>query len=82
MGILSIRKIPKLTIKAAAKAEGKTTFKDSDKISQYAKEAIENFSLSQIINGYDDGSFKPQNSIKREEAAKILFEWINKALIQ
>lgn len=67
-------------IKAAAYEEGSASFTDSDSISGYAREAVENFASSQIVNGYTDGSFKPLNDIARSEAAKIVAEWINKAL--
>ncbi|MGE4283863.1 MAG: S-layer homology domain-containing protein, partial [Clostridia bacterium] len=67
-------------IKAGASDSNSATFIDNDKISQYAEEAIANFAFNKIINGYEDGSFKPISNIKRGEAAKIIAEWINKIL--
>ncbi len=69
-------------IKAAPHKEVSSSFTDTDKISIYAKDAVENFTLSKIINGYTDGSFKPSNNIARNEAAKIIAEWILKVLEQ
>lgn len=50
----------------------KTEFTDGDNISGYAKEAVERLQLSGVISGYEDGSFKPQGSADRAEAAKII----------
>ena len=50
----------------------KTEFIDGGNISDYAKDAVERLQISGIISGYDDGSFKPQGSADRAEAAKII----------
>ncbi len=47
-------------------------FKDSTLVADYAREAISSLSKAGIINGYEDGSFKPQNSITRAEIAKLM----------
>ena len=58
----------------AYKTQGNTiTFTDQDEISQYAKQAIINVQRAGIINGYDDGSFKPNNPITRAETAKLIY---------
>ena len=44
-----------------------------DEISDYAAEAVKRMYALGIINGYEDGSFRPKNSITRAEAAKILY---------
>jgi hypothetical protein len=38
----------------------------------WAREAIENMSKKGVVNGYEDGTFRPQNSITREEFAKMI----------
>ena len=35
---------------------------------------IENACALGIVSGYEDGTFRPQGSIKRQEAAKMLYE--------
>ena len=47
-------------------------FSDSDQISDYAKEYVDLCSQNGIVNGYEDGSFRPKASITRGEAAAIL----------
>ena len=46
-------------------------FKDYDSIQN--KGEVGALVAKKVINGYPDGSFKPQSSIKRGEAAKILY---------
>lgn len=48
-------------------------FTDSADISEYAKESIEILTEMKILNGFEDGSFKPQNRLSRAEAAKIIY---------
>ncbi len=50
------------------------TFADSDAIKSYSKDAVAYFSTNGIVNGYTDGTFKPDNLVKRAEAAKIVYE--------
>ena len=54
--------------------EGKEsiTFTDADSIAEYAEKGVEVCVKAGIINGYQDGSFKPTNKITREEAATML----------
>lgn len=49
-----------------------TSFSDGGEIADYAKEAIEAFGSLGVVNGYSDGSFKPNGNITRAEAAKII----------
>ena len=44
-------------------------FDDNEMISDYAQESIAVMYKGGIINGYDDGTFKPQNSATRAEVA-------------
>ncbi|EPZ62478.1 hypothetical protein H477_5353 [[Clostridium] sordellii ATCC 9714] len=50
--------------------DSKTTFNDID--GHWAKNAIIDFATKGYINGYGDGTFKPDNSITRAEFVKIL----------
>lgn len=52
--------------------EDKPEFVDSEEISGYAKAAIGYFAKKGIINGYEDNTFKPKNTITRAEFAVIL----------
>ena len=47
------------------------SFPDADKISEYAREFVELMRIAGILNGYEDGTFRPQNTATRAEAAKL-----------
>ena len=47
-------------------------YTDSDKISEYARNAVAYCAANKILSGYEDMTFRPQQNITREEAAKIL----------
>jgi hypothetical protein len=51
-------------------------FSDFNSISGYAKEAARALMGLGIINGYEDGSFRPLNTATRAEAALILYRII------
>ena len=55
------------------------SFTDSDEVSAYAKGAVSKLARAGIISGMADGSFRPQASITRAEAAKMLYEFLYKA---
>lgn len=72
-------------IQRAAKAkgitlggEGNLSFKDAKDIADYAKVSVGELSDAKIINGFTDGTFKPNNSITRAETAKIVYSVITK----
>lgn len=49
------------------------SFADADQISNYAKDAVKRCVMAGIVNGYkEDGTFRPQNAIRRCEAAKMI----------
>lgn len=54
----------------AAEADAASSFKDSAQIAGYAKEAIQ--SLTGIVKGYPDGSFRPEDAITRAEFVSLL----------
>ncbi len=51
-------------------------FKDSDQISDYAKDAVDALSSGGIIKGFDDNTFKGNNKITRAEAAQLIYNAI------
>ena len=53
-------------------ASDSVTFADKDAVADYAKNAIAALCGAGIINGYEDGTFKPQSSITRAEIAHLL----------
>lgn len=48
-------------------------FTDTDSIASYANEAVSELVGLKIINGYEDGSFKPRGTATRAEAAKMIW---------
>ena len=56
---------------------GAPEFTDSADISDYASEAVAELSSSGVINGYEDGSFRPGNSLLRSETAKVIYTMIS-----
>lgn len=55
------------------KLEGrKSDFADKGKISDYAKEAVEELAYAKVINGYPDGTFKPKNNITVQEGIVLM----------
>ena len=53
------------------------TFTDADRISDYAKEAVEFMYSIGTISGYPDGKFAPQGKCTRAEAAKLIYAFMN-----
>jgi len=51
---------------------GKLTFLDEEKIGAWAKAAVAKAVAQGLVNGYADGSFRPDAKIKRAEMAVIL----------
>lgn len=54
----------------------KAEFADKDDISEYATDAVNFMSENGYITGYEDGSFKPLNSITRAETAVVLYRML------
>ena len=53
------------------------TFKDSSSISSGYATAVSKMQQSGVVNGYEDGSFRPSGSAKRAEVSKMLMYFIN-----
>lgn len=47
-------------------------FKDSEMISDYAKESVDTLTRADIISGDENNQFNPQDDLTREQAAKII----------
>ena len=62
-----------LTAKGISSANGEKAFKDSDKISDYAKKATDTLSSLGIFSGDENGRFNPKKSASRAEAAKVIY---------
>ncbi len=58
--------------KAESAENGEISFTDSEQIKDYAKEAVAVLSQMKIINGYEDGSFKPLGNATRAETAVVI----------
>lgn len=54
----------------------KTDFADYDNVADYAKEAVSAMAGQGMINGYDDGTFRPRAYVTRAEAAKMIYSAI------
>lgn len=50
------------------------TFTDHAKISAYARDCVSAMKELEMVNGYSDGSLRPQSSITRAEVAQLLFK--------
>ncbi|MGV2886038.1 fibronectin type III domain-containing protein [Paenibacillus taichungensis] len=53
--------------------EESKTFADQDRISYWAVDRVEYLSGLQMINGYEDGTFRPLNDLTRAEAAALIY---------
>ena len=60
-------------LKGISLSDGSASFTDAANIDGYAKQAVELLAGAKVINGYEDGSFKPQGSLTRAEAAKVIY---------
>ena len=47
-------------------------FTDDSDIADYAAEAVHKLKAAEVINGFEDGSFRPKEGLSRAQAAKIL----------
>ena len=54
-----------------------TGFADGDQIAEYAKEAVAFMKETGIVNGYEDGTFRPVGFCTRAEAAKIICKFLS-----
>lgn len=59
-------------LELAGNEKGADVFSDSNKISSWAKEYVGAAAEHNLIKGYEDNTFRPQNNIKRAEALVLL----------
>lgn len=52
-------------------------FTDHAKISAYARDCVSAMKELEMVNGYSDGSLRPQSSITRAEVAQLLFKLLD-----
>ena len=48
------------------------TFADSNEISAYATDSVNTLTAMSVLNGFEDGTFRPNASLTRAEASKII----------
>ena len=53
-------------------SKGAGVFTDSIQISSWAREYVGAAAYHNLIKGYEDNTFRPQNNIKRAEAVVLL----------
>lgn len=58
------------------------SFVDSSDIPNYAKVHFDNLKDKRLIDGYSDGTVKPNNYISRAEIAKLVYYWIDHEVIK
>lgn len=49
---------------------------DFDSVAEYAKESVDMLTRAKIISGFEDGTFRPAQSVTRAEAAKMIYNCI------
>lgn len=59
-------------------AGGDPNFADADSVSNYAKDAIEKMAKCRLINGNENGEFKPLDNTTRAEAAQFVYNTVFK----
>lgn len=59
-------------------ASGQDAFSDRENICGYARDAVEKLCGAEIINGYEDGTFRPFASATRAEVAQVVYNGIMK----
>ncbi len=79
VAVIVCRILKKFGIEASADAQSKV-FADEADISDYAAQSVDTLAKLNVLNGFEDGSFKPKASLTRAEAAKIIS--LVKALIK
>lgn len=58
--------------------KGTASFKDNADIADYAVGAVGALSGLKILNGFEDGSFKPNDSCTRAQAAVIIYNYLSR----
>ncbi|MBQ7793089.1 MAG: S-layer homology domain-containing protein, partial [Clostridia bacterium] len=66
---------------AGLSAASECDFTDFAYVSDYAKNSVSAMKQNGIINGYEDGTFRPQSNATRAEAAKIIYDMLKGGLL-
>ena len=53
-------------------------FADENEISDYARESVNTLTSMSVLNGFEDGSFRPFDALTRGQAAKLIYGLINR----
>lgn len=69
-------------MKIDTNVESATEFKDSASVGTAYADAVKYCTESKIINGYDDGTFKPKNQATRAEVSTMINRLINSTLTE
>ncbi len=75
MAVIIMRVVADKQIQLSGNA---SSFMDDAKIADYAKESVMELAAAGILNGYSDGTFKPEGSLTRAEAAKVIYALVNR----
>lgn len=51
---------------------------DGDEIAEYAYDSVTRLLGAKVLNGFEDGSFRPNEKLTRAQAAKLIYELINR----
>ena len=54
------------------------SFAMSDIGEHWAKSSIEKLVKEEVVNGYDDNTFRPDKKVTREEVAQLIYKYFNK----
>ena len=60
-----------------AKKQTLVEFDDYDDVSDYARVSVDTLARAKIINGFEDGTFRPKDSMNRAEIAKVIYGCIS-----
>ena len=63
-----------LTLKGASLSEKELNSADKDSVSAYAKAAVGKMCATGIINGFDDGTIRPQENAQRAQTAQLIYK--------
>ncbi len=63
--------------KTLNKAQTLVDFSDYDTVADYAKVSVDMLARAQIISGFEDGSFRPEETVTRAQVAKIIYAYHN-----
>lgn len=65
-------------VKLDTSKKANVSFADIDEVSDYAKDSVIKMAKSGIINGYEDGTFRPMAKATRAEAAVMVYRLLSR----